>query len=359
MNLMDVIQSQLTSQVTGKLASLIGGSEKQTQSAIGAAVPGLLAALGGVSSSGGKGADQLSNALGGFDTGMLGNLAGMLMKSPDKVQDHGGSLLGSMISGTVTAGLAGAISKFTGLNSGTVKKLLGFLTPMVMGVIAQQFKGKQVTPQGVSALFEDQKDNIKGALPSGFSLDGIPGLSALGADARQAVSAAQSTVVQAEQAGPSLLKRILPLAAIALLAWFAWQMLSKKPQVAVAPQEDARPAVDLDVPGVVAAHAKAPTDLLATYASATKAIGSITDVASATAALPQLNELNAKLNGLVGLWEKLPATVQTNLAKITRDNLSKLEAVIQPILAIPGVPTEVGPVLKEIVTKLQALGRAA
>ena len=117
---MDAIQSQLTSQVTGKLASLIGGNEKQTQSAIGAAVPGLLSALSGVASSGGKGADQLSNALGGFDTGMLGNLAGMLMKSSDKVQYHGSSLLSSLVSGTVTSGLTAAVSKFTSLNSGIV-----------------------------------------------------------------------------------------------------------------------------------------------------------------------------------------------------------------------------------------------
>ncbi len=292
---------------------------------------------------------------------MLGNLAGMLMKSPEKVQDHGGSLLSSMISGTVTSGLTAAVSKFTGLNSGIVKKLMGYLTPLVMGVIAQQFKGKQVTPQGVSALFEDQKDNIKSALPSGFTLDGISGLAGLGADAKRAASAAQSTVVQAEKAGSSFLKRLLPLAAIALLAWFAWQMYTKKLQVAVAPQEGADSVVTEPVikEPPIAAHAQAPTDLLATYAAATKAIGNITDVASATAALPQLNELNAKLNGLVALWEQLPATVQTSLAKITRDNLDKLEAVIKPILEIQGVPTELGPVLKEIVTKLQALGRAA
>ena len=126
MNLVDAIQGQLTSQMTGKLASLIGGSEAQTKTAVGAAVPAMLSALSGVASSS-SGADKLSKALGGFDAGTLGNLAGMFSQSPDKALDKGNSLLGSLLGGTALSGLAGALAKIVGFNSGIVTKLLGYL----------------------------------------------------------------------------------------------------------------------------------------------------------------------------------------------------------------------------------------
>ena len=137
MNLVGAIQDHLTDAVKGQLFSQLEGDEKQVQSALGAAVPGLLSAFAGLAKGGGKEADQLVNTLGSIDTGILGDLAGMFSEKPDQVQSLGGGLLGNLLAGAVTSKLAGSIAKFSGMNPNTVTKLLGYVTPLVLGVIAQ------------------------------------------------------------------------------------------------------------------------------------------------------------------------------------------------------------------------------
>jgi len=77
MNIVDLISSQLSGDVLGKLGGLVGGSQQQTSSATQAAVPALLEVFGKLASSR-SGADKLANAMGGLDLSMLGNLAGLL-----------------------------------------------------------------------------------------------------------------------------------------------------------------------------------------------------------------------------------------------------------------------------------------
>ena len=345
MNLVGAIQDQLTDAVTGQLTSLLGGSEKQTQSAIGTAIPGLLSTLSELASGGGKGADQLAQTLGGFDTGMLGDLAGMFTKTPNKVQSLGGGLLGDLLTKTVLSKLSGSIAKYTGMNAETVTKLLGYLAPLVLGVIAKQFKShnKPVTTQSVNDMFKNQSGHIKDACPSGFDLDDLI------KDTESRVSPEQ------KPAAPSLLKMLLPLAAVALLAFLAWQFLF--------PKNNDQPADPGPVGGQVESTAaegiQMPTQLAETYAEAKQAIAGITDVASAQAALPRLNALNEKLNGLAVLWEKLPTTARAAVAKVTRSNFEELSSLIRPILDYPDATETVRDVLTEILRKLKSFGDSA
>ena len=77
MNLVDLVTSQLTGDVLGKLAGLTGTSEAQTRSATNAAVPALLTAFAKMASTN-SGASTLASSLGGLDLKTLGNLAGLL-----------------------------------------------------------------------------------------------------------------------------------------------------------------------------------------------------------------------------------------------------------------------------------------
>ena len=360
MNLVDLIKDQLTSQATSKLASLIGGSEEKTQSAVGAAVPALLSAFTGISKGGGKGAEQLVTALSGFDTGTPGKLMDMFMKSPDKVQQEGSGLLGSLLSGGITAGLANTLSKYLGIDAGIIRKLLGYLTPMVMGVIANQFKGKAITAQGVSNLLADQQDNISQALPAGLDLSGIMGLANAAKDSQRVATPAPRATQSNES---SFVTPLLTIAALVILGWLAWLMFSKKPEVATAPPKEASATKEQKLAKPIIEESseamQMPTNLRDTYEAATKAINSIKDVDSAKAALPKLQELNGKLNGLVALWGHLPEAAQAKVAEVTRNNLGDLKKIIEPVLAIPGVQDVLGPIIKEVVTKLQELGSAA
>jgi hypothetical protein len=169
MNLVDLITSQLSGDVLGKLGGLVGASEQQAQSASSAAVPALLQIFGKLASSQ-KGADQLAGAMGGLDLSMLGNLAGYLGGgNASGLGRVGGDLLGSLLGGGNLTKLIGTIASFVGSQPGMMQKLLTYLAPIMLGVVAKQLGGR---PNGssVSRLFSEQAGNISSALPRGLSL---------------------------------------------------------------------------------------------------------------------------------------------------------------------------------------------
>src|SRR5262249_1372814 len=144
MNLIDSIKSSLTDGTINQLSSLLGAGEKETKSAVSAAVPGVMQALAGMASTS-TGADKLAQSLGKFDTSSLGNMIGMLKGDSQSLQKQGTDLLGSLLGGTALSGLGGALSKFSGLGSGLVQKLLGYLMPIILGTVASRFAGKKIT----------------------------------------------------------------------------------------------------------------------------------------------------------------------------------------------------------------------
>jgi hypothetical protein len=169
MNLVDLVTSQLTGDVLGKLAGLTGTNESQTRSATSAAVPALLTAFAKLASTN-SGASTLASSLGGLDLKMLGNLAGLLGGSQASgLGSIGGSLLSSLL-GNNLGGLVGTIASFAGMQPGIMKTLLTYLAPIVLGTIANSFKGAKPDAAGLMSLFSEQKDNIKAALPRGLSL---------------------------------------------------------------------------------------------------------------------------------------------------------------------------------------------
>jgi hypothetical protein len=210
MNLVDLIETHLSDDVIGKLSSLIGAGETGTRSAVGAAVPALLSGLSNVASSS-VGAQRIASSLGKFDASSLGNLGRMLTSQPSSILEQGSGLLNSLLGENLLSGITNAISRFAGIGSGNVQRLLGYLMPLVLGGIAGRFAGKSLTPQGLTSMLADQKANIADGFPSGFSLSDLPGMGV----ARSAVRAATDG---AQQASSSALRWLLPVAGIALLA---------------------------------------------------------------------------------------------------------------------------------------------
>ena len=169
MNLVDLVTSQLTGDVLGKLAGLTGTNEAQTRSATSAAVPALLSAFGKLASTN-SGASTLASSLGGLDLKTLGNLAGLLGGSQASgLGSIGGSLLSSLL-GNNLGSLVGTIASFAGMQPGIMKTLLTYLAPIVLGTVANSFKGAKPDAAGLMRLFSEQQDNIKAALPRGLSL---------------------------------------------------------------------------------------------------------------------------------------------------------------------------------------------
>src|SRR5262249_49561288 len=193
MNLVELVQSQLSGDVIGKLAGMLGTSSDTTRTAVNAAVPTLLGALGSVASTR-DGASRLASTLDSLDASVQGNITQSLA-SGTSFQDLGTKLLGSLFGSGTLSGLANALGRFTGLGSGSTSSLLGVLTPVVLGVPTRPTEGRGANASGLTQMLEGQKQNIVDAMPSGLSntLAGVSGISGLTDWARGTAGAAYQT----------------------------------------------------------------------------------------------------------------------------------------------------------------------
>ncbi len=377
MNIVDLISSQLSGDVLGKLGGLIGANESQTRTATNAAVPALLNVFAKLASSN-SGADQLAKAMGGLDLGMLGNLAGALGgNQASGIGSLGGSLLGSLLGGgnTLTT-LVNAVASFAGMQPGIMKTLLTYLAPIVLGMVAKQFTGKP-DAAGISRLFSEQSANIRGGLPKGFSLPDLA-LGAVSGGRPSEPARSHGHAHAEEKAGmPSWLLPLLVLGALGV-GYYLWNQNQKKAgDGAVAVRED----VVKDGPVVVdrtEVIEKAGKDLVDTvtetiaidprfleagkvagglFTGLTKTLAGVTDEASAKAALPEFEKFGPLLTTLETEAGKLPADEKPAFTKVIADNLGLLGKIIEKVMAIPGVKDVLGPVVTPMIETLTKMSK--
>jgi hypothetical protein len=330
-NLVEQIKNQLANGSLTQLSSLIGASEGETRSAVGAAVPAVLSALSGMASSGG-GAQKLASALGHFETGSLGQVSHMLSAQPGAVLEQGNGILDSLFGSRTVAGIVSALSRFAGIGSGSGQKLLGYMMPLVLGAIAGRFTGKGVNPQGLASMLADQKTNIANALPSGFSLADVPGV----ATSREAARIVTET---SRPDAAAVWRWLLPVfALVALAVLLLWYFAGRTP-----------------VPKVPD-FAQVSTDLTGTFKSLTESLSSVKDVATADTALPKLKELDGKLDGLKVLVDKLPDADKGKITDLIKASFGKMEDQFAKLLWVPGVGDKIGPTVNGVMAKLAALG---
>lgn len=358
MNIVEIILKLLSSGDTiGKIASALGLGQDQTQKAVGAAIPTILAAVMG-SASKPEGAANLVSALAKQDAGGLDDLGGLLTKGAAAGLGDSNPLT-ALLGGSGLGQIAGVLSKFTGIGDGGTGKLLGMLGPVVLGALGKQSKGLDAA--GLVSMLAGQKANISSALPSGLGSllsSAVPGLGSVLGDAGQAASAAMGAATsaatgaarQAEAAASPFKKLLIPLILAALAVFLGQKMCRKAPEAASAVSNGVAAMGD---------QMKIAGDLTGLIKDATAAVATIKDEASATAALPKLQDVNTKLAGIKGLWAKLPAPAQQAVGSTIRPLIATLRDSLQPVLALPIVGNLVKPVVDEMLSTLEGFVPAA
>ena len=361
-NLVSLVMQFLTPEIIGRVATALGLDRTLVQSAIDAAVPGLLAGFSGVATQPG-GPQKLVEAA-KQETGTLGKFADMLGGgSQSTFIERGSQLLTSLLGARDQSALVSAIGQFAGLGQGKSGSLLGMLAPIVMGTVAQQQGARGLDASGITNLFASQKDNIAAALPADFGklLGGTDLLNSLGGAARSAASAgtqatrataaAASAVGNAGQrAGAAAtsynwLYWLIPIVAIAaLLVYFL-----TKPAEQVA-QQGATMAQNLMVGGVDIS--KQVTDSIANLRST---LGGVTDAASAQAALPKLRDITTQIDQVDGLIGQMTPEQRKLLAGIVSPLMPTLNQLFDKVLAIPGVSEVLKPTIDLLKAKLAML----
>ena len=348
MNLVEQIKSLLSEGLIHKLSSLLGANEGATKTALGAAVPALLSALSNLASSGG-GAQKLVSALGRLDAGSLGH---MLSDQPGAILEQGSNILHSLFPNTTISGIINALARYAGLGPGVVQKLLGYLTPLVLGSIAGRFAGRAVNAQGLANMLAEEKTHIANALPSGFSLDEVLGL-----------TPARHTVPAAHEPAPSQpvwLWSLLPLLALGLLTVFLFRSCSPTPTPSTT--TTFRSSTELTTRSAVPERSAVPdaarlsTDFTSNFGSLTGALGNIKDAASAEAAVPKLREFSDKLAGMKDMVDKLPEAAKAKFTDLLKADFGKLQDQLISLVWIPGVASKIKPVVNDITDKMASIG---
>jgi hypothetical protein len=359
-NLVSLIMQFLTPDMIGRIASALGLDRTNTQTAIGAAIPGLLAGLSGVAAQPG-GAQKLVDTV-RQQTGALGSFANMLGASgQSSLIEKGSQILSSLLGGRDQTALAGAVSKYAGLGQNASGSLLGMLAPIVMGTIGQQQGTRSLDAGGIASLLSSQKDNIVAALPAGFAnlLGGTGLLDSLGGAARTATAAAGQTARVTTSAARAIGDTGQRAAAVSL-NWLYW-LIPLLAIVALLIYFFARPAEQVTQQGVTAVQGltvggldigKQVTDSITNLRTT---LAGITDASSAQAALPKLREVTAQIDKVDGLLGQLSPEQRKVLAGVVNPLMPSLNQLFDKVLAIPGVAELLKPTIDALRAKLTLL----
>src|SRR5262245_62892919 len=116
-SLVSLVMQFLTPDMIGRIASALGLDRSHAQTAVGAAVPALLAEFSSVAAQPG-GAQKLVDAA-RQQTGALGSFASMIAGgSQSSLLERGSQMLGSLLVGWVQTAVAGSVGMFAGMGMG-------------------------------------------------------------------------------------------------------------------------------------------------------------------------------------------------------------------------------------------------
>ncbi|UGY18688.1 DUF937 domain-containing protein [Bradyrhizobium septentrionale] len=380
-NLVSVVMQFLTPDMVAKIASVLGIDRNVAQKAIGGAIPALLAGLADVTATP-QGARQLSSSLAQQQPGSLDILKSLIGGSgQNNLAETGSNMLSGLFGGGALDTIAQSIGKFAGIDGQASKSLLGMLGPVVLGTLGQQQRSAGLDTNGLASLLGSQKDQIVAAIPSGLAdhltsaglIDRAAGVARSGAAAASAAGSRIAGVSErtsaeasrAAQATTSAASSQLSywLAAVAILGALAWYFFQPRTETVA---ELPRPAA---VQPGTATVGLAPSDLTIGGVSLTNKVNSsvgtlrsvlptITDVASAQAAIPKLREATAQLNEVSDLAGKLSPEGKSALAKLIATAKPTINQMCDNVLAMPGVGDVAKPTIDELRRKIETLSRS-
>jgi hypothetical protein len=378
MNLVSTIMQFLAPMIINKIASSLGMNQGLAGKAIAAAIPAILAGLTGSAAKSG-GAAALSGALSKQDPGLLGNFANMIGGAGQKSLTDGGlGALSSLLGGSSTNALTGAIGKFAGIDGNQSSSLLGMLAPVVMGQLAKS--GSGLDAGGLMNLLNGQKVNIAAAMPAGFSqlLEGSGVLDSVAGNLKSAARTTASTPTSTTRAavdddGFSLSKWIVPLALGVLGLYLlnsygcnreAEKSVAPTPAAVTAPAKpETAPAKTEAAPAKTEAApaAAAMPDLGSITAKAlgalTASLGGIKDVDTAKAAVPGLTDIAKQIDGVKTAAALLSGDAKKPIASLIAAALPGITSAVEKATGIPGVGALINPVLGPLVANLGALSK--
>lgn len=88
------------------------------------------------------------------------------------------------------------------------------------------------------------------------------------------------------------------------------------------------------------------------FGSVTSTLQGVTDVNTATSAVPELSKLTDSFGGMTEMYGKLPDAAKSAVAGVFQSSLKQLQPIIDQVLAIPGVEAVLKPAIDALMNKL-------
>lgn len=398
-----MVLGTVTPAVSTKIASAFGMDANTVQRLLGMAVPVVLSGILGASRKP-EAADSFGQAFRDMGDNPLDSLNDALATDPSRVAGAGSGMLGSILGDGMLGTLVSKVAGVGGMSQENSGALMGLAGSLAMGSLGKAARDQNLDAAGALKMLEGQKDSIAAAIPADLAgaLAGTGVLEGLGDAGKPAATAAKPEVKPAapapkpapkpapapEPQKSGLTKWLLLAAAALLLIWLVPRFLggseeTPEPVVETAPAteetapatEEAAPATEEAAPVEEAAPAveeAAPTDaaesaapempampdVFATIDGALAQLGTtlsgVTDAASADAALPQLQDVDATLAAVEGDVEALPADVRGTLQSSLASAMPTIRSTVDGLMANPEVSGVIQPVVDSIMTKLAA-----
>ena len=359
-SLISVISQALSAAITTRIASVLGLSESQVRKAVDAAVPALLGALISLVSKP-SGAAKLHDFLAKQEPGVLSNLANVIGESGQKAfADKGTSALNSLLGKDTALALDGALSQYSGIGVSNSKSLLGLLTPAVLGTLGQEQREQGLNSSGLARVLTSQKDTVVAALPPGFSkyfgaigvLDDVTTVTA-------PVSREGATQGYPAREPPSVWPWLVGAVAIFAIGALASHFLSgrhdKVAETMPTNVEAPYSGFLAKLHGVKAGDADVGELATSAVNDLYVSLSGIKDTTTAQAALSGLNKASSEFDQLTGLLGQLPPDARKLLADTIASIRPNITALMDRVLAIPGVVDIAKPAIDAVNAKLDTL----
>ena len=321
------------------------------------------------------------------------NLQGKLIEA---TSSHLTSLLGT----TTTSAISKAVAKYAGLGNGESQTILGMLGSAVMAVLGQQQRANNLDATAMADLLASQSDNISRAMPAGLAkyLGGAGLLEGIAKGDEHRAPPAYPYAEAPKYAAPAMKSSatqwgwLLPVLALGVLLGL-WQLFSRSDERRADVSPSAPGATDTSRTAAAGPEAKdtpatsgastgetglepvqgtnfqvldslrgirvGSVDLGQQSTSAVNALRSslatITDEATAEAALPPLKRSADEFDGISGLASELSLDNRDALAKAIAAVRPTLDQLCEKALLVPGASAIIKPTIDDIRAKLDSL----
>jgi hypothetical protein len=329
MSILSSIMNMVTPVIVDRIAASLGINSTIARTAINLALPAILGAFASKASTP-AGANQLFQSVSNADPGLFNSLDRTLSGSDkDQFVNAGMSSLNGLLGNGVVNSLLNTVGSKAGLSGSAASMLLPVVGQMAMSGLAKSAAGKDAS--GLASMLAQEA----------------------GSFTSQSAAAPQSSSYEAPAAPDStgMLKWLIPVLALGALGWwFMGNQTAQQPVPATTTSEQAPASGALVVEGVDVTQ-----QLTTAMSGITTSLGTVTNAATAEAALPKLLDAAKAVDAVSGVSAKFSAEQKTAVGTLLGGLLPAAKTAAEQALAKEGVGTILKPVVDGIFAKLDAM----